>query len=58
LERAVELEQGYPKLNYGQQFARVLELMGQKTRAAQVRSTMKSFAEEFETRDRLKQPKT
>ncbi len=58
LERAVELEQGYPKLTYGEQLARVLELRGENTRAAQVRSTMKSFAEELESRDRLKQPKT
>lgn len=58
LERAVQLEEGYAKVRYGQQLAFVLELMGEKARAQKVRSDMKAFERELEERDRLKQSKT
>lgn len=50
LERAVQLEQNYPKLRYLEQLARVYEQMGDMSRAAMVRDDMKAFQLEFEKR--------
>lgn len=52
LERAVELEQGHARLRYGEQLARVLELTGDNTRAAQVRGDMKAFEQALIDHDR------
>jgi TPR repeat protein len=51
LERAVELEQGYTKVTYGDQLARTLELIGEEERAAQVRRDMKAFEQELLLRE-------
>jgi tetratricopeptide (TPR) repeat protein len=55
LERAVKFEPTYTKLLYGEQLARVLEMDGHAAEAEKVRSDMKSFEQELQTRDRLKQ---
>jgi hypothetical protein len=54
LERAVTLENTYTKLTYGEQLARALELKGDTEKALRVRSDMKSFEQELESKERLK----
>lgn len=48
LQRAIELEDGYSKLLYGEQLARVFELMGSAIEANKVRAEMKAFEQELE----------
>lgn len=58
LQRALELEDGYSKFLYGEQLARVFELMGSGIKANKVRAEMKAFEQELESKHRAREAKS